>query len=113
MVPPKKAKSDAAARREGRIIAAVPVELVNIYQKMSNEVTSTQNISAFGARVTTHRIWEPGSFLELKSLQGNFCARARVVYWKSFSSSRFTVGLEFLTREGRWPVKEASRAVSY
>lgn len=90
-------------RREERIIAAQPVELVNLNTKMSNEATSTQNISVHGARVTTHRVWEPGSFLEIRSLQADFIARARVVYWKSFSSSRFTIGLEFLSYQGRWP----------
>jgi hypothetical protein len=102
MASPEEVKSVTTTRREERIISALPVELVNIYQKMSNEATSTQNISMHGARVTTHRLWEPGSFLVIKSLRGDFSARARVVYWRSFSSSRFTIGLEFLTYQGNW-----------
>jgi hypothetical protein len=99
-------RSGARSRREERIFAAQPIELINIYQKISNETTSTQNISTSGARVTTHRLWEPGTFLMVKSLRSDFCARARVVYWRSFSSSRFTIGLEFLTREGSWPAND-------
>jgi len=38
----------------------------------------------------------------LKSVRGNFWARARVVYWRSFSS-RATIGLEFLEQGGEWP----------
>jgi hypothetical protein len=92
-----------ANRREDRVFASHPVELINIRQKMSNEPTSTQNISAHGARVTTHRLWEPGTFLEIRSLKSDFLARARVVYWRSFSNSRFTVGLEFIKQQGSWP----------
>jgi hypothetical protein len=38
----------------------------------------------------------------LKSLRSNFWARARVVYWRSFSS-RATIGLEFIAQGGDWP----------
>jgi hypothetical protein len=104
--PAEEAKSAAKTRREERFFAFQPVELVNLNQKMSNETTSTQNISSHGARVTTHRIWEPGSFLLVQSLRSDFSGRARVVYWKSFSSSRFTIGLEFVTQEGSWPASD-------
>ncbi|PYU35552.1 MAG: hypothetical protein DMG31_03815 [Acidobacteria bacterium] len=90
-------------RREERIFTTEPVELMDLDKRWSAESTSTQNISSHGARVSTHRVWEPGSFLLIKSLRSNFWARARVVYWRSFSSSRFTIGLEFLTQEGNWP----------
>lgn len=90
-------------RREERIFTTEPVELVDLDKRWSAESTSTQNISSHGARVSTHRVWEPGSFLLIKSLRSNFWARARVVYWRSFSSSRFAIGLEFLTQEGDWP----------
>lgn len=106
MSHPEEAKSVASTRREERVFATHPVELVNVYQKLGNETTSTQNISPHGARVTTHRVWEPGSILLLKSVRSDFWAQARVVYWRSFSSSRFTVGLEFLTHGGRWPANE-------
>ena len=103
---PKKAQDTTnvpTRRKEERIFTTEPVDLVEIDKRWSAESTSTQNISSHGARVSTHRVREPGSFLLIKSLRSNFCARARVVYWRSFSSSRFTIGLEFLTQEGDWP----------
>jgi PilZ domain-containing protein len=90
-------------RREERVFALEPVELSDLKELRKPEPTVAQNISAHGARVTTQRVWEPGSFLLIKSVRGTFKARARVVYWRSFSSSRFTIGLEFLSCEGKWP----------
>lgn len=104
-VHPEEVKSAAtASRKEERTFANVPVELTNLDRSWSHESTATQNISSRGARVSTQRVWEPGSFVLIKSLRNDFWARARVVYWRSFSSSRFTIGLEFLTKEGDWPV---------
>jgi hypothetical protein len=40
----------------------------------------------------------------VKSLRGDFWARARVVYWRSFLSSRASIGLEFIVYGGHWPV---------
>jgi hypothetical protein len=95
--------ANVPTRREERIFATERVELSNLDTRRITEITSTQNISSHGARVGTQCVWEPGSFLLIKSLRSNFWARARVVYWRSFSSSRFTIGLEFLTQEGDWP----------
>jgi len=109
---PKKVQDAAnlpARRREERIFATEPVELADLDERRSAESTSTQNISSHGARVSTQRAWEPGSFLLIKSLRSNFSARARVVYWRSFSSTRFTIGLEFLTQEGDWPPSNSPR----
>lgn len=78
------------------------VQLSSLDQPSITEPTSTQNISSHGARVMTQRIWEPGSRLLIRSLQSDFWARARVVYWRSFSSTRYAVGLEFLAQTGQW-----------
>ena len=94
--------ANGEARREARSIVSEPVELTNLSRTWSPETTSTQNISPRGARVTTQRLWEPGTFLLLKSVRGNFWARARVVYWRSFLS-RAIMGLEFLEQGGEWP----------
>jgi hypothetical protein len=97
--------TNGGIRREGRTILAEPVELANLAQSWSTEITSTHNLSSQGARVTTQRVWEPGSFVLLKSLHGDFWARARVVYWRSFLSSRASIGLEFIVHGGHWPVR--------
>jgi len=91
------------ARLEARISAMEPVQLSSLDQPSVSEPTSTQNISSRGARVMTQRIWEPGSRLLIRSLRSDFWAQARVVYWRSFSSSRFAIGLEFVARAGQWP----------
>jgi len=82
-----------------------PVQLSSLDQPSITEPTSTQNLSSRGARVMTQRIWEPGSRLLIRSLRTDFWARARVVYWRSFSSSRFAIGLEFVARAGNWPAQ--------
>ena len=98
-----KAVGDGRTRREDRVFTVVPVELADLDHRRSSEPTVTQNISSRGARVTTQRVWVPGSSLLITSMRSTLKAEARVVYWRSFSSSRFMIGLEFLTREGDWP----------
>lgn len=104
MSPPGEtsAGTNGGIRREERAVIAEPVELTNLSRSWSAETTSTHNISGRGARVTTQRLWEPGSLLLLKSVRGNFWARARVVYWRSFFT-RAVIGLEFLVQGGNWP----------
>ena len=92
-----------AQRTEERNPKTEPVLLTGVDQSWITEHTSTRDVSSRGARVATERVWLPGSLLLLKSLRSDFRARARVVYWRSFSSSRFAIGLEFLTRVGDWP----------
>ncbi len=98
------AANNGSIRREGRTILAEPIELASLSRNWSAEPSSTHNISSHGARVTTQRVWDPGSLVLLKSLRGDFWARARVVYWRSFSSSRASIGLEFIIQGGHWPV---------
>ena len=106
MSPPDEvtASTNGGVRREARTILAEPVELTNLNRSCSAEPAATHNISSHGARVTTQRVWEPGSFVLLKSVRGDFWARARVVYWRSFSSSRASIGVEFIVQGGQWPV---------
>lgn len=92
-----------ARRTEERTPVTEAVLLTGVDQSWVTECASTQDISSRGARVATERIWQPGTRLLLRSLRSDFRARARVVYWRSFSSSRFAIGLEFLTRAGDWP----------
>jgi len=103
--PPEEvtARTNGGIRREGRAIVAEPVELSNLSRSMSPESTSTRNISSHGARVSTQRVWELGSLVMLKSPRSDFWARARVVYWRSFLSSRASIGLEFIVQGGQWP----------
>jgi hypothetical protein len=97
--------ADKDPRTEQRISRAEPVLLSSLEQPAVSESTRTQNISSRGARVFTQRVWQPGSRLLIKSIQGDFSARARVVYWRSFASGTFAIGLEFRAREGDWPMQ--------
>src|SRR6266404_9686709 len=97
---------DKDPRTEQRISRNEPVLLSNLDQPSVGESTRTQNISSRGARVFTQRIWQPGSRLLIKSLRGDFWARARVVYSRSFSNTRFAMGLEFVAWAGKWPTQD-------
>jgi hypothetical protein len=83
-----------------------PLQLYSLDQLSITEPVRTQNISSRGARVMTQRIWEPGSRLLIKSLRSDFWARARVVYSRSFSNTRFAMGLEFVAWAGKWPTQD-------
>ena len=82
-----------------------PVQLFSLDQASITEPVRTQNISSRGARVMTQRIWEPGTLLLIKSLRSDFWARARVVYWRSFSNTRFAMVLEFVSWSGSCPTQ--------
>jgi hypothetical protein len=92
-------------RSEDRISKSEPVLLASVDQPLATENTRTQNISSNGARVITQRVWPPGSLVFVQSVRADFCARGRVVYWRSFSSSRFAIGLEFVAQTGNWPTQ--------
>ena len=92
-------------RSEQRISANEPVQLSSMHEPSVTESTRTQDISPHGARVITHQIWQPGSSLLISSLRSDFWAEARVVYWRSFASSTFAIGLEFLIQTGNWPTQ--------
>lgn len=89
-------------RSEERRTRSDAVLLSSVEQPSNAESTRTQNISSQGARVMTQRIWQPGSLVTIRCARGSFWAEARVVYWRSFSNSRFAIGLKFLARSGDW-----------
>jgi len=103
---PKQKIPTRDARSEARISVMEQVRLAGLSPPFITEPTTTQDISSHGARVMTQQVWEPGSLLLIKSLRGDFWARARVVYWRSFSSSRFAIGLEFFAQAGNWPTQD-------
>ena len=95
-------------RTEPRIPANEPVHLSDVKQPTITESTFTQNISSSGARVMTQRVWQPGTRLLVRCPRNNFWAQALVVYWRSFSSSKFTIGLKLLTQTGTWPAPKTA-----
>jgi PilZ domain len=100
----KQGQSGAHDRRaEVRLAAVEPVSVSALERPTDLESTRTQNISRRGARVMTQRIWEPGTQLLIKAMRSDFWAQGRVVYWRSFSNSRYAIGLEFIAQTGAWP----------
>lgn len=95
--------SDLDPRAEARMPSIEPVELKSVIAPPVTESTCTQNVSSGGARAITQRVWEPGTRLQVTALRSNFQAHAVVVYWRSFSSSKFAIGLKFLSKAGTWP----------
>jgi hypothetical protein len=80
-----------------------PVELRSVTPPQVTESSCIQNVSSGGARAITQRIWQPGTRLQVTALRSDFQAQAVVVYWRSFSSSKFAIGLKFLSKAGHWP----------
>jgi len=63
---------------------------------------STENVSANGTRVQTHRPWKPNTRVLVKSSLGVLLGQARVVYCQALPGIAFAVGLEFLARTDSW-----------
>ena len=89
-------------RREKRNPQRLQVLLSSGAQPVAAEYASTENISAYGARVHTERPWKPDTRVFIKSPHGEFWARARIVYCQTVQAKRFALGLQFLTRTGEW-----------
>lgn len=85
---------DPRARR--RIPNVEPVRISSVTAPLITESTVTQNASPGGVRVSTQRIWRPGDLVRIEFLRSGFTSDARVAYWRSFSGSRFAMGLELL-----------------
>ena len=68
------------------------------------ELTTVENVSLCGARVTSKRYWEPGSHVEVKSTSGEFLrpvvprARARVFYCEAMDGKGFALCLDLLSK---------------
>lgn len=54
---------------------------------MLTEVASTENVSSWGARVRTKRLWKPHANVFVKSSKRDFWARARVVYCRTLQGT--------------------------
>ncbi|SRR6266581_6150409 len=89
-------------RREKRNPHRLQVLLSSGSQPVVAEYASVENVSSYGARVQTERPWRPDTPVFVKSAQGEFWARARVVYCQTVQAKRFAVGLQFLARTGEW-----------
>jgi DNA-directed RNA polymerase subunit N (RpoN/RPB10) len=69
---------------------------------MLTEVASTENVSSWGGRVRTKRLWKPDVHVFVKSSNRNFWARARVVYCQTLQNTTHALGLEFYATAHRY-----------
>jgi hypothetical protein len=60
-----------------------------------SEVVSITNISGHGARVITHRNWQPHDHAVLMEFNSDFHTDAEVVYCRRLHDSTYVVGLKF------------------
>jgi len=89
-------------RRENRSLQRFVVLLSNGKRPVVAECASTENISAYGARVRTVRRWEPDTCVLVKSPLGELRCQARVIYCQTLPDTTFAVGLEFLDHTAAW-----------
>lgn len=91
--------TSVTSRREDRIPFKTFVHLYSS-ENHTFEVATTLDISCHGARVQTRTFWTPNLSLSVRSIQGNFYSRGRVVYCERQAGS-FVVGLEMYYPEGK------------
>ena len=94
---------ERAQRCEERVATSESILLSSLEQPSIAESTRTQNLSSYGARVITQRIWPVGSVVAIRSLASSLRAEAGVVYCRFFSNRRFAIGLKLLSKKGDWP----------
>ena len=88
-------------RKHRRIAGRSMVQICAVHDLRVVELTTVENVSLHGTRLTTQRYWEPGSHVEVKSTSGEFLrpvvprARARVVYCNAIDAKGFAIGLDF------------------
>jgi len=91
-----------AHRSEERLALKVRVDLcsLNIRQRVQEGIT--ENVSTHGARVISNKPCKPNERLNIRSVPGDFRARARVVYCEPAGPYSFAIGLQLLAAAGNW-----------
>jgi len=89
-------------RIEKRANVKVPVRLAAVEDAFIAEITTTVDVSRYGARVLTGRRWRPGEQLVLASLSGGFRRQAKVIHCYPLTDRQFCVGLVFDTSIKEW-----------
>ena len=107
-IPPKGRKLSGArrimsnGRSEKRIARTVSVEVRFPDGLVQKERTSTENVSAHGARLFIKQRLKPGQAVLLVSPTEGVGCQAQIVYCQHISESRFAVGLELHGRVEAW-----------
>ena len=91
-----------ASRLEERSPEVIRVDLSSLDVRRPVQEALTENVSPHGARVVVNRAWAPNDRLDLRSLRGDFRARARVVYCEPLGTDSFALGLQLIATTGSW-----------
>jgi hypothetical protein len=91
-----------ARRLDERLPLKVSVNLCSLDIRQRPQDGVTENVSAHGARVVSGSPWKKNERLNVRSLPGDFRARARVVYCVPLGRDEFAIGLQLLAAVGNW-----------
>jgi hypothetical protein len=98
-------KTPAQRRMESRTSARVQVQLLGMDAPFTNEITRTENVSQYGARVITKTKGRPNDEVTVKLLRGGMSNEARIAYCKPLKAGgAFAIGLQFSSPVASWMV---------
>jgi len=81
-------------RSARRIPQIMPAELLRADESGLREMTSTENVSPQGVRVTTVRRWQTGTRVLVTFLRNGVRSEGRVAYCQRKESGDFAIGIE-------------------
>ena len=81
-------------RSERRIPQILPAELLPADESRLKEMTSTENVSPQGVRVTTVRRWQTETRVLVTFLRNGVRSEGRVAYCQRKESGDFAIGIE-------------------
>ena len=81
-------------RSGSRIPQILPAELSRADESGFKEMTSTENVSPQGVRVTTVRRWQTGTRVLVTFLRNGVRSEGRVAYCQRKESGDFAIGIE-------------------
>jgi hypothetical protein len=97
-------RTPAQKRMESRTLARIEVELLTTNAPFINEITLTENVSRYGARVVTKTPWRLSDDVDVKLRREGLCNRARIAYCKPLKGEAFAIGLQFSLPVANWMV---------
>jgi len=98
----------SSRRLENRSPLTIRVDLCSLDIRRPAQEALTENVSSHGARIVAHKPWKPNDRLDLRSLLGDFRARARVVYCQRLEADTFALGLQLIATTGQWKQEKRS-----
>ena len=95
-------------RMERRTRIRVEVELLSTDEPFGREITVTENISRYGARVVTKRWWPPNAGVTVRLLLEDLPYSARIAYCHPIREETFAAGIQLSSPVVSWMVRPVS-----